>query len=47
MNKHENDEISKLEDEIKENKAHIKKLSLNNLYELDTNANDQKILTKV
>ena len=35
------------QDAIKRNRAHIHQLTLDNLFERDANANDQKILTKM
>ena len=47
LNEHRNDEVMRIQNEIKKNRNHIKKLSLDNLFELDVNANDHKTLTRV
>ena len=36
----------RIQNEIKQNRKHIKKLTLDNLFELDVNANDHKTLTR-
>ena len=40
-------ECTRIEDKIKVNKRHIQQLTRENLFEMDVNTNDQKLLLKV
>ena len=47
LDEHKNAECKMLEDKIKSNKLCIQQLTRENLFEIDVNTNDQKLLLKV
>ena len=47
LDAHKNAECKRLEDQIKSNKLCIQQLTRENLFEIDVNTNDQKLLLKV